>query len=271
MNSKHAILVAISLACLLSVLVAGCSVDENIPAGLPHERETLTQVSTLGAILAGVYDGVIDYETLKGYGDFGIGTFEGLDGEMLALDGQYYQIKADGVAYPVAGSQETPFATVTYFDVDHEETLPTGIDYQGLQKFLDGVLPTDNIFYAVKVEGTFSYMKTRSVPAQTKPYPPLLEVTRHQPEFEFHDVSGTLVGFRSPPYAAGVNLVGYHLHFLTDTMDAGGHVLDFIVRDAIAELDYTADFLMILPDEGSDFYRIDLTPDKQAELEEAER
>lgn len=271
MDKKYAIPIAISLVCLLSVLVAGCSADKSITAGLPHERETLTQVSTLDAILAGVYDGVMNYETLKGYGDFGIGTFEGLDGEMLALDGEYYQIKADGVAYPVAGSQETPFAAVTYFDADYEVTLPTGIDYQGLQEFLDGVLPTGNAFYAVRVDGTFSYMKTRSVPAQTKPYPPLVEVTKHQPEFEFHNVSGTLVGFRCPPYAAGVNLVGYHLHFLTDSMDAGGHVLEFTVQDAIARLDFTGDFLMILPDEGSDFYRIDLTPDKQDELEEAEK
>lgn len=158
MKKKYAIFIASALVCLLSVFIAGCSTDKDITAGLPHERETLTQVSTIDAILGGVYDGVMNSETLKGYGDFGIGTFEGLDGEMLALDGEYYQIKADGVAYPMAGSQETPFAAVTYFDADYEETLPAGIYYQGLQEFLDGVLPTENTFYAVRVDGTFSYI-----------------------------------------------------------------------------------------------------------------
>ena len=126
MKKKYTIFIASSLVCLLSFFMAGCSTDKDITTGLLHERETLTQVSTIDAILSGIYDGVMNYETLKGYGGFGIGTFEGLDGEMLAFDGKYYQIKADGVAYPVAGSQETPFAAVTYFDADYEWDLPDG-------------------------------------------------------------------------------------------------------------------------------------------------
>lgn len=271
MKKKPPVLSAISCVCLFSVSLAGCSADKDIAAGLPQGRETLTQVSTIDAILGGVYDGVMDYKTLEGYGDFGIGTFAGLEGEMLAFDGKYYQIKADGVAYPVAGSQETPFAAVTYFDTDNEWDLPAGVDYQGFQEFMDGVLPTENTFYAIRVDGTFSYIKTRSVPAQTKPYPPLVEVTKHQPEFEFNDVSGTLVGYRCPPYVSGVNVPGYHMHFLTENKDAGGHVLDFTVQQAVISIDETPNFLMILPDKGSDFYGIDLTPDKSEELGQAEK
>jgi len=114
-------------------------------------------------------------------------------------------------------------------------------------------------------------MKTRSVPGQQKPYPPLVEVTKNQPTFEFTDVDGIIVGFRCPAYVAAVNVPGYHLHFLTNDKSAGGHVLEFQVKEAVAYVDYTSEFLMILPGSDSDFYKIDLTQEKQEELEQVEK
>jgi acetolactate decarboxylase len=253
--------------------LAGCSQNASTPTYADNpiaSRETLTQVSTIDAVLNGVYDGVMTYRDLKGYGDFGIGTFAALDGEMIAFDGNFYQIKADGKAYPVTDTMQTPFASVTFFDADNTGDLPSGLDYTGLQDFLDKILPTENTFYAIRIDGTFSYMKTRSVPAQEKPYPPLVEVTKNQPVFEFTDVTGTIVGFRCPPFVTGVNVAGYHLHFLTADKDAGGHILELRVQQATFSIDQTRLFTMILPDKESDFYKIDLTPDNQAELEQAE-
>jgi len=271
---KSRMSVMAGLFCLLCVSISGCGnnpivqhqADDNA-----SQRETLTQISTIDAVLNGVYDGVTDFGTLKEYGDFGIGTFEGLDGEMLGFDGDFYQVKSDGVAYPVTDDMKTPFASVTFFETDYSRDVPQGINYEQLETFLDGVLPTDNIFYAIKIEGIFSYMKTRSVPAQEKPYPPLAEVAQHQPTFEFSDVAGIIVGFRCPPYVAGVNVPGYHLHFLTESKDSGGHVLDFEIAEAEVSIDYTSEFLMILPGSDSDFYDIDLTQDKQEELEQVEK
>jgi acetolactate decarboxylase len=264
----------VSSLCLLFITTTGCSTSTT-PGGYANnpiaERETLVQISTIDALLGGVYDGVVTFGTLKEYGDFGIGTFEGIDGEMVGFDGNFYQVKADGVAYPVSDSMETPFASVTFFDADYQEKLPWGIDYQQLREFLDEILPTGNIFYAVKIEGTFSYMKTRSVPGQQKPYPPLVEVTKSQPTFEFTDVEGIIVGFRCPAYVAAVNVPGYHLHFLTNDNSAGGHILEFQVKEAVAYVDYTSEFLMILPGSDSDFYKIDLTQEKQEELEQVEK
>lgn len=266
--------IIISLLCLIFAAMTGCSTNV-IPTEYASnpiaQKETLVQISTIDAILSGIYDGVVDFATLKNYGDFGIGTFEGLDGEMVGFDGNFYQVRADGIAYPVSASMETPFATVTFFEVDHKEQLPEGLDYEQIQELLDDTLPTRNIFYAIKIEGVFSYVKTRSVPGQQKPYPPLLEVTKNQPIFEFNDVEGTIIGFRCPAYVAGVNMPGYHLHFLTKDKNAGGHVLEFQIAEAVAYLDYTSNFFMILPGEGSDFYELDLTQDKQEELEEAEK
>jgi acetolactate decarboxylase len=269
-------LIIVCLLCLLflSAAVTGCSTSVTSPEyadNLIAQREILVQISTIDALLNGVYDGVVTFETLKEYGGFGIGTFEGLDGEMVGFDGDFYQVKADGIAYPVSNSMETPFASVTFFDADSEEQLPEGMDYGHFEEFLDGILPTSNIFYAIKIEGTFSYMKTRSVPGQGKPYPLLVEVTKNQPIFEFSDVEGTIVGFWCPGYVSGVNVPGYHLHFLTKDKDAGGHILEFEVKQAVASVDYTSGFLMILPNEDSDFYKIDLTQDKQQELQEVEK
>ena len=127
--------------CLLFSTISGCSTGTTSSkyTGAPiAQRETLVQISTIDALLNGVYDGVITFGNLKQYGDFGIGTFEGLDGEMVAFDGNFYQVKADGIAYPVSDSMETPFASVTFFDADSEEQLSEGMDYEHLVEFLDG-------------------------------------------------------------------------------------------------------------------------------------
>jgi acetolactate decarboxylase len=220
--------------------------------------------------MAGVYDGVISCGQLKAYGDFGLGTFEALDGEMVELDGKIFQVRANGVAYVAPDSLKVPFAAVTFIQYDQDEKIPLGTDYAGLQKILDKIIPT-NIFAAIKIDGQFGYMKTRSVPMQVKPYPPLTEVTKNQSVFEFNQVSGTIVGFRCPPYVNGINVPGYHLHFLTKDHKAGGHVLEFQTANLTARLDYIPDFLMILPDRTSDFYKIDLSGDQKSNLQKVEK
>ncbi len=236
----------------------------------PVDREMVTQISTIQALINGAYDGVTSFGELKKYGDTGIGTFAALDGEMLEIDGVVYQIKADGKAYQVADSALTPFAAVTYFDTDRTLELASGTTYAQLQSYLDGVLPTLNIFYAFEISGTFSYMKTRSVPAQAKPYPLLTEVTKNQPVFEFNSVQGTIVGFRCPSYVSGVNVAGYHLHFLTADKTAGGHILDFTVTQAEARVDYTSDFRMLLPGSG-EFYNLDLSGNASTDIARVEK
>ncbi len=271
MHTKKIIrlLSAVCLVCALLSGLAGCSsgyADNPI-----KQSETLVQVSTIGALLNGLYDGVITVGELKKYGDFGIGTFEGLDGEMIVLDGECYQVKADGVAYIADDSVKVPFADVTFFDVDFNEEMPQGTTYEQLQTILNSVLPTENIFYGFKIEGTFAYMKTRSVPGQEKPYPTLVEVTANQAVFEFTEVTGTIVGFYSPEYINGIGVAGYHLHFLTDELDAGGHILEFTVEEATAFVDFTSELFLILPGDGSDFYDADFSQKDLDEIDEAEK
>ena len=234
------------------------------------DRETVHQISILSALLEGQYDGLTSFAELKKYGDTGIGTFEGLDGEMIELDGEFYQVKADGAVYPVAGTMNTPFASVTFFQADKAQAINEETNFQQLQELIDSMIDNENIFYAVKVTGSFKYVKTRSVPGQQKPYPPLAEVTKNQPTFEINDTEGTLVGFLCPAYVEGLNVPGYHLHFLNAAKNAGGHLLDFIMTGGRVEIDATPNFYMRLP-EGGDFGEIDMTQDRSQETKLVEK
>ena len=233
--------------------------------------DTVSQVSTIDAILAGVYDGQLPARDLLAYGDFGIGTLDGLDGEMVILDGNLYQVRTDGKVYRPSLDSTIPFASIVTFQADGSLPLAAGMNFAQLQSNIDQGLANPNIFYAIKVHGHFANMKVRSVPAQHKPYPPLVEVAKQQAVFDLHDVSGTLVGFRSPAYAKGINVPGYHLHFLTDDKSAGGHVLDFQVAEATAEYDACNRFFMLLPTDNAGFGVADLSKDRTQELHQAER
>ncbi|MGO9600741.1 MAG: acetolactate decarboxylase [Isosphaeraceae bacterium] len=236
-------------------------------AGTLHE---IFQNSTINALLEGVYDGSMTYGELSQHGDFGLGTFNALDGEMVALDGEFYQVRSDGIVRPVADSQQTPFATVLFFRPTFRRSLSGPLDYEELQTHLDSFTDGPNLFYAVRMDGRFSFVKTRSVPRQEKPYPPLADVAKNQPVFQFRDVSGTLVGFRFPDFARGLNVPGFHLHFLTEDRTAGGHVLDLVLEHGELSIDASARFHLELPTDPA-FLHADLGRDQGQALEQAER
>ena len=251
-------------ALLITILLSSC-------AFVPEDKpDVLVQNSTIDALLDGVYDGYTTFRTLKQYGDFGIGTFNGLDGEMIALDGVFYQIKSNGIAYKVSSSQETPFAVVTFFDFDSKQTLKKGMTFDTFKRMQNKLLDSLNIFYAIKISGKFKYVKVRSVPKQVKPYPQLKDVVKHQKVYEFKNVEGTIVGFFCPAYTKGINVPGCHLHFLNEQKNAGGHVLDFITEDVIMELDEKNDFFLSLPKSNA-FRRSNLKKDRTLELHKVEQ
>ena len=160
---------------------------------------------------------------------------------------------------------------VTFFDNDQSVPLPAGTTFKDFQAMLDKALPSVNEFEAIRVSGAFSYMKTRSIPAQKKPYPGLGEAAKTQPEFELKEVKGTIAGFRLPPFVSGLNVTGYHLHFITDDLTGGGHILDFTVKNATVTVDHTPNFFMVLPGPDSPFYKVDLSKDLSGEVGKAEK
>jgi acetolactate decarboxylase len=233
-------------------------------------RDVLAQVSTIDALMTGIYDGETTLESLKEKGDFGLGTFNTLDGEMLLLDGQFYRITAAGTVERPGLGTKTPFAAVTFFDADRTLPLEKGLDFQHFVTKTDKLLPTLNLFYAIKITGRFEMVRARSVARQTKPYRPLEEVVKNQGLFTLGKVEGTIVGFRCPSYVKGVNVPGYHLHFITADRKAGGHVLDFKIEKALLEVDDTNELDLILPSDKA-FYGADLAPDREKAVEAVER
>jgi acetolactate decarboxylase len=210
-------------------------------------HHTLFQTSTIDALLDSNYDGDVSFAELAERGDFGLGTLDALDGEMISLDGGFYQIKSDGVVHPVDGRTKTPFAVVTFFEPGRARTLDAAMDFAALCELVDKLLGDASFCCAVRVDGHFSHVKTRSVPRQRKPYPPLVDVVKNQPVFELYDVRGSLVGFRFPDYAQGLNVAGYHFHFITADRSSGGHVLECRLTEGELQIDREADLRVELP------------------------
>ena len=238
--------------------------------GGERTHHALFQTSTIEALLDGHYEGDVSFAELKAYGDFGLGTFDALDGEMIGLDGVFYQVKADGRAYEVDGRAKTPFAVVTFFEPREIRQLAAPMDYGALRAHLDEIVAGDvTTCHAVRVDGNFRYVKTRSVPRQHKPYPPLVEAVKHQPTFEFHDIRGSLVGFRFPDYIGRLNVSGYHFHFITEDRSAGGHLLECEIARGELRVDHESDLNLELPAGVSEAIP-GLAPSKQDELERIE-
>jgi acetolactate decarboxylase len=186
----------------------------------------LYQTSLMTALIAGLYEGEITYGEVRKHGDFGLGTFNNLDGEMIGFDGTFYQLRSDGSARPVTADQKTPFAVVTFFHPEDELDIADALPKSDLLTMIEKVTNA-NLFTALRIDGVFEEVRTRTVQSQVKPFRPLTEATKNQAEKIFTNVRGTLAGFRTPTYAQGIGVAGFHLHFLRQDRAAGGHALDY--------------------------------------------
>jgi acetolactate decarboxylase len=235
-----------------------------------HSSETVSQFSTIDAIMQGIYDGPATFGEVKQHGDFGIGTVNHLDGEMVGIDGVFYQITGDGKVHLLPDHAKTSFATVSYFKEEHSLHVPRLTSLKGIQKWLDSHLGSKNFFWSVCLHGSFESVKARSISRQHKPYRPLTEVVKSESIFEFSNITGRLIGFRSPTYIQGINVPGYHLHFLSDDKTMGGHVLGCSIRSGTAGWCPHKTFQMLLPDDPS-FRRADFSEHDEKGLQKAEQ
>ena len=212
-----------------------------------HELHTVFQTSTMSALLAGVYDGDVSIAELLTHGDFGLGTFNHLDGEMIVLDGVCHRLRADGTAGRARDDELTPFAVVTWFRPQLSFTVETPATRTELDAMIAAKVVSTNVVHAIKVTGRFERITTRTVARQQQPYPPLTEATRSQAETTFTDVHGTLAGYLTPDYEQGISVAGYHLHFLAEDGRSGGHSLDFTLAAGTVEIDTDNDIHLSLP------------------------
>jgi acetolactate decarboxylase len=229
---------------------------------------TLFQVSTSGALVEGIYEKAVSSSLLLNYGDFGIGTFDNLDGEMVVLDGVIYQIRSDGTVTKIEDDTGTPFAVVVRFVADQDETVARARSFEELRSLCDKFRDSANLFYAVRVDGHFDHVHTRAM-KETLAGLPLAQAAAVQPEFDFRDIQGTLVGIWAPKYSGSLNIAGYHFHFLSDDRTKGGHLLECSGENLRVQVERLTDFHLSLP-ESEEFLRADLSKDPSKDLAYAE-
>ncbi|MFC2640747.1 MAG: acetolactate decarboxylase [Propionibacterium acidifaciens] len=222
-------------------------------------RHEVFQTSLMSALLDGVYEGEMTLAELLGHGNFGIGTFEALDGEMIIIDSAPWRMRVDGTVERAGLQDRTPFATVTNFvpDVSHEITGPT--TRAELHGIIDRLMISTNYLYALRISGDFEWVSTRAVERQERPWRPMTETTAAERVVRHERTSGVMAGFRTPLFEQGINVAGCHVHFIDDARSRGGHVMDFVITGGLVEVCLGTDLRVALPLTDS-FAGADLAP-----------
>ena len=260
------------LALLLLLLSAGTCCAESIKDNEIIKSDGLFQVALLQSLMQGEYDGVITIKELKSFGDTGIGTFQGVNGELIAVNGIIYRALWDGSVEAAPDDETVPFANITFFDADITREHVKASSMAELKDVLNNIVKEHgrNQFYMAKVTGVMSDILVRSELKQEKPYKPLNDALKtDQREFRYKDIAGTVIALYCPAYMDGLNSAGWHLHFVSDDGRKGGHVLNLALNDGVAALDVISEFDMIVPNRES-FNNKSLETDLKSEIEQVE-
>lgn len=186
--------------------------------------------------MAGNLAGTITLKDLLAHGNTGIGTLDGLDGEVVILDGEAYQADASGAVHHLDDPQVTlPFASV-HTPADLTGLALSEVNFAGLNQALVADHQLTNVFAALRLHGTVEDVTVRVAPKQEPPYPSLLEVAKHQPTFHQTNLSGTIIGYYAPAIFSTVTAAGWHLHFISDDRQFAGHLLDFTAAELSGDL-----------------------------------
>jgi acetolactate decarboxylase len=223
----------------------------------------------VNALVEGIYEENIPFTEVKKHGDFGLGTFNDLDGEMVMLDGRIYQIASDGRVTVIDEKALTPFACVTFYQPRSYDAIDHELPYEAFQDWLDSLMPSPNIFYALRIDGLFAEVKTRSIPKQAN-YRPMVDVAKEQHIFDFQNIEGTLAGFFTPSFMSSLNVPGWHLHFLSADLQHGGHLLECRPLKVRAGVQYLHVLELSLP-MSADYLTWDFRRDVKQDLNKVEK
>jgi acetolactate decarboxylase len=230
---------------------------------------TVFQVSTSGALVAGVYDREVSVRTLLHHGDFGLGTFADLDGEMVVVDGRAYQIQGSGRVSEASPDAGAPFAVITQFEASNDVSIGPVRSFKDLEVSCDPFRRSGNLFYALRLDGLFKRVRARAVnPLMAGTG--LVDAAKAQSEFTFTDLEGMLIGLWSPGFSSAFSVPGYHFHFLSADYQHGGHLLDLAAGPLRLRVEPLTDFHLVLP-ETEAFLKADLSKDTSAQLAYSEK
>jgi len=233
-NMKNLLLV------VLALLMLRCS---------SNEQDMIFHYSVLKALDNGVLEGNMTVGELKKHGDFGLGTFNRLDGEMIVLDHVVYRVSPEGKILQARNETLIPYSVVSFYNQEDTLSMKGEINYPALKTYVKERLPSQNLFYAFRIRGEFEYIKCGGANMQNKPYnKSLLEMLADRPVYEGKSITGTLVGFWCPAYIGDINTVGFHLHFLSDDHTLGGHLMEFTARSLDIGFDVKSIYKILLPE-----------------------
>lgn len=230
----------------------------------PREGNAVHQFSFVDALVAGLYDGAFRASEVLAAGDLGVGCGDALDGELVILDGSAYLCRGDGEVTRVLPDAMLPFAEVVTFRPTLTVELPV-LDEKAFEAFVDDLVPSGNLFYAIRVEAEFDRMTVREAVRQQRPFPGLAEAVKSQHENTTTATTGTMLGFKAPDVFQGLSVADYHLHYLDDARGFGGHVMDFAITGGTLTMEAYADFHLRLPQVASflDAELDDMSADEQ--------
>ena len=243
-------------------------VQDSLAKALGVEHHTLYQVSTSAALVQGVYQGCVTVGKIKEHGNFGLGTYDELDGEGLMLDGHVYQALGNGSVIEPADSASAPFWVSAEFEADRNTVIDSVSSWEELCAQIDLQRRSENLFTAIRIDGVFDEIHYR-VACKAAPGTDLVTATSHQSEFTLKNITGTLLGFWSPTYARTFNIPGYHLHLLSGDHQHGGHVLGIQAKNLKLQVMDADNLIMALP-ESPGFLKADLSGDPALALSKAE-
>jgi acetolactate decarboxylase len=199
------------------------------PAQAADRDPLVNQIGTFEYLTQPDFTGLAPLSDALAGATLGIGTFDGLDGELIVVGGVPYRVGMDGRPTVVDTSRSTPFAQAVNFRPDAAGPVAPGTACADLGPVIQRLAGTDDGIIAVRVRGTFTDLVARSVPSQTAPYPSLATVIAQQAVFPLAGRRAVLVGFLQASDMKGIGQPGLHLHGLTADRSAGGHVLSCVV------------------------------------------
>jgi len=211
------------------------------------------QVSTLQALLLGYTRSVTTVSKLLEHGSTGLGTFTGVDGEMIVLDGVCYRALENGDVIVAEPDRGVPFSTVC--DMKEYTTIEFGSmkSIEDLKVSLNNTIDSHfglNSMHMVRIDGEFELVDARSESGYESIHIDLKTILgKTQKAFKFENIKGTLVCVYFPDYMDGINASGWHLHFISDDRKQGGHVFEIVMKSGRGQISKINSIELKLPDE----------------------
>lgn len=224
------------------------------------DYNTLYQHGTLALLVPGLLAGTTTIAELLKHGDTGIGTGEGLDGELIILDGKPYQANSKGQVKVISDDFVLPFGDVNWAKYDHLTDFKN-IDDTDFSHRVFVLANSQNTFFSVKAEGVFTNISIRAVAKSNRPYKTLAATAEDQSVFKRNEVKGTLLGYYAPELFAGAAVAGFHYHFISKDKKFGGHVLSFHADNVKVYVQQFSTLQQRLPVDNQEYMKHDFSKD----------